>query len=141
RDVQVRLGNPRDARGMTAERVDFLSQPASDPVRQQDRDERPDRGYRAGSFATVPRNNRRRSRSSAIWVDCHFTADRSPANWNRRASTSPETATPMKTVPTGFPGVPPSGPAMPVMARPTGLPLRAQMPRAMASAQGALTAP
>src|SRR5213594_1805438 len=47
----------------------------------------------------------------------------------------------MKTVPTGFVGVPPSGPAMPVMASPHGAPARVAIPRAIASAHGALTAP
>src|SRR5262249_60629538 len=31
----------------------------------------------------------RRSRSSAAWVACHFTAARSPAKWNRRVNASP----------------------------------------------------
>ena len=44
-------------------------------------------------------------------------------------------------VPTGFSGVPPSGPAMPVTARPKSLPAARRIPVAMARAQAALTAP
>src|SRR6185503_2607573 len=83
----------------------------------------------------------RRSISSAAWADCHFTASRPPANRNRRTSTPAGDATPTKTVPTGFSGDPPSGPAMPVMATPQAVPPMRQAPRAMASATGALTAP
>ena len=79
RDVQVLGGDPRDARGMRPEPVDFPPEAPSDLVGQQDRDERPDVGYRAVSF-TVMWNSRRRRRSSAIWVDCHLTAERSPEN-------------------------------------------------------------
>ena len=53
----------------------------------------------------------------------------------------PGAASPMNTVPTGLAGVPPSGPAMPVMARPQAAPERSQMPRTMASAHAWLTAP
>src|SRR5687768_1960428 len=85
--------------------------------------------------------SRLRSISSAIWADCFFTELRSPPKRNRRDTTSPATATPMNTVPTGLAALPPSGPAMPVMERPHGLPERSQIPRAIASAQAALTAP
>ena len=54
---------------------------------------------------------------------------------------APATATPMNTVPTGLVGVPPSGPAMPVMLRPHAAPERWQAPRTIASAHGRLTAP
>ena len=47
----------------------------------------------------------------------------------------------MKTVPTGLLGVPPSGPAIPVIDNPHGAPERAQIPRTIASAHGRLTAP
>jgi len=47
----------------------------------------------------------------------------------------------MATVPTGFSGLPPSGPAMPVTPTPTSTPARDRRPSAMASATGSLTAP
>ena len=79
--------------------------------------------------------------SNAAWVDCHFTEARSPWNLKRRALARPSTASPTNTVPTGFAGVPPSGPAIPVMASAHAVPARSAAPRAIASAQGALTAP
>ena len=45
------------------------------------------------------------------------------------AGPPPGEATPTNTVPTGFAGVPPSGPAMPVMATPQAVPPMRQMPR------------
>src|SRR5215470_8461774 len=83
----------------------------------------------------------RRSMSSAAWVACHFTAARSPENWNRRAVASPSSRRPTKTVPTGLTGVPPSGPAMPVTASAQDAPARVATPRAIASAHCPLTAP
>ena len=74
-------------------------------------------------------------------MDCHFTEARSPAKRKRRLDTPPGTASATKTVPTGFAAVPPSGPAIPVIARPQGVPARSQTPRTIASAHGALTAP
>ena len=50
-------------------------------------------------------------------------------------------ADPIKTVSTGLVGVPPSGPAMPVIASAQSLPLTRRTPAAIASAHGALTAP
>ena len=47
----------------------------------------------------------------------------------------------MNTVPTGFCSLPPSGPAMPVMAMPTCVFARSRAPFAICSAIGALTAP
>ena len=47
----------------------------------------------------------------------------------------------MHTVPTGFSGVPPVGPATPVIAREALDPSRLATPRAIASATGSLTAP
>ena len=80
RDVQVLDGDPRDARGVRPEPVDFPREALPDLVGQQDRDERPDVGYRTVSFTTVAWRSFRRRRSRAIWVDCHLTADRSPEN-------------------------------------------------------------
>jgi len=53
----------------------------------------------------------------------------------------PGAAAAMNTVPTGLASVPPSGPAMPVTAIPQAEPEIRQIPAAMASATGALTAP
>ena len=50
-------------------------------------------------------------------------------------------ATAMATVPTGFCGVPPVGPAMPVMPTPIDEPVLARTPSASAAATGSLTAP
>src|SRR5207249_6099926 len=83
----------------------------------------------------------RRSISNAACVDCHFTEARSPEKRKRRLDTPPGTASATNTVPTGFAAVPPSGPAIPVIARPQGVPARSQTPRTIASAHGALTAP
>ena len=44
-------------------------------------------------------------------------------------------------MPTGFSTLPPSGPAMPVIASARSTPARSRAPRAMCSATGALTAP
>lgn len=50
-------------------------------------------------------------------------------------------ATAIHTVPTGFSGVPPSGPAIPVVAKEKSLPVRFRTPVAIASAHSRLTAP
>src|SRR5439155_22485067 len=105
-----------------------------------------DRHRQNGQHAHCPAHrvasrSRLRSISSAIWLDCHFTDARSPVNRNRRDVTAPTTARPMKTVPTGLVGVPPPGPAIPVTDSPHGLPDASQIPRAIASAHGPLTAP
>ena len=47
----------------------------------------------------------------------------------------------MHTVPTGFCGVPPADPAMPVIPTPIDAPVRALIPSASATATGSLTAP
>src|SRR5262249_58940844 len=83
----------------------------------------------------------RLSMSSADWADCHLTASRPPAKRKCRTRDPWGHAAAMQTVPTRLVGVPPSGPAIPVTARPHGDPLIRQMPAAMASATGALTAP
>src|SRR5262245_9275389 len=105
-------------------------------VGKEDGDERADH---AGA------DSARRSRSSAACEDCHFTASRPPGNRKRRTSmrgpSASGTAAAMNTVPTGLVGVPPSGPAIPVPAIPHGDPEIRQMPAAIASATGALTAP
>ena len=70
----------------------------------------------------------------------------SPARARREIGTSATvcrrgSATATATVPTGLAGVPPSGPAMPVMPTPMSAPDAARMPSAMARATGSLTAP
>src|SRR5262250_1384960 len=87
------------------------------------------------------RVSRRRSMSSAVCDDCHLMATRSPSKRHRRTSTPSGVAQPMYTVPTGFSALPPSGPAMPVTARPHAEPEMRHTPSAMARATGSLTAP
>ena len=75
----------------------------------------------AGRARRARRRSRRRSMSSAVCDDCHLTASRPPGKRKRRTSMlapPARTAAAMNTVPTGLPGVPPSGPAMPVTASP-----------------------
>ena len=67
----------------------------------------------------------RRTMSSAAATDCVRTICRSPAKRSVfTISRGPLSA--MTTVPTGFSGDPPSGPAMPVIARPTSAPSRSR---------------
>ena len=58
-----------------------------------------------------------RSIPSAVFEDHSRTAPRPPANTNRRQSTDPSAlALQIHTVPTGLASLPPSGPAIPVIA-------------------------
>ena len=68
-------------------------------------------------------------------------ASRSPSQrWcSTRVPPGPSTAT--YTVPTGFCGVPPPGPAIPVVASPQSVPNMRRTPLAIARATSALTAP
>jgi acetoin utilization deacetylase AcuC-like enzyme len=66
---------------------------------------------------------------------------RSPKSTRSRSNRPPGWATAQWTSPTGFSGVPPVGPAMPVMARATSAPQARRAPSAMAAATSALTAP
>src|SRR5262245_57073974 len=135
-DVEVLRRHPGHRGPERPERLDGGRDALAQVVGKEDRDERADH---AGD------DSARRSRSSAACEDCHFTASRPPGKRNRRTSmrgpSDPGTAAAMYTVPTGFAGVPPSGPAMPVTAIPHGEPDMRQMPAAIASATGALTAP
>ena len=83
----------------------------------------------------------RRTMSSPACEAWNFTSSRSPKKRNRRDRLSPAVATATATVPTGLAGVPPSGPAMPVMPTPMSASAIARMPSAMARATGSLTAP
>src|SRR2546425_3481861 len=65
----------------------------------------------------------------------------SDPNISLRCNGPPESASAMNTRPTGFSGVPPAGPAIPVTPSPTSAPALSRMPAAMASATSALTAP
>ena len=71
----------------------------------------------------------RRSRSSACCVEYHFMIVRGPCQSSLRCSWPFGPATATCTVPTGFSGVPPVGPAMPVMPTPQVAPKRSRMPR------------
>src|SRR5204863_9974634 len=61
--------------------------------------------------------SRRRSRSSAACALRYRTSSRSPGKMRFKARTFSPAAAASHTVPTGFSGVPPDGPAMPVTAR------------------------
>ncbi len=59
----------------------------------------------------------------------------------RSSRPPPACATLRQTIPTGFSGVPPSGPATPVMPTPTAAPNRSAAPSASAAATSGDTAP
>jgi len=61
--------------------------------------------------------------------------------WVRTSGGLPGTAAAMATVPTGFSGVPPPGPAMPVIATAVSTPVARNTPSSIARATGSLTAP
>ena len=69
------------------------------------------------------------------------TQSRLPRKWNSKASAPFGPETPTNTVPTGFSGVPPSGPATPVADTPQVEPLTLRAPSAISRAHWALTAP
>src|SRR6185503_2740710 len=79
--------------------------------------------------------------SSAACDAWNFTCSRSPKKRNVRTRRSLSVTAATTTVPTGFSGVPPLGPAIPVTATPTLARAFALMPSAIASPTGSLTAP
>src|SRR5690606_25423370 len=83
----------------------------------------------------------RRSSSSAATAERSRPSSRSPGTESRRASERVGVSAAMKTVPTGFSGVPPPGPATPLIATPHSAPVMRRMPEAMARTAGSLTAP
>ena len=72
---------------------------------------------------------------------CRRIRSRSPGKRNSRSRGPRSSAMPMCTRPTGFSGVPPPGPAIPVTPTPSVAPVRLRMPSASASATSELTAP
>src|SRR6185312_2645384 len=100
-------------------------------------------GSEVATLAGAAASSRRRSISRAIWAENMRIRSRSPGNRSRRCSTSPSPgpATAMWTVPTGFSGVPPPGPATPVIPTPQSLPRWVRTPPAIARATGSETAP
>ncbi len=83
----------------------------------------------------------RRTMSSAACVAQNLTCARGPTNENVRTMAASGDETAIATVPTGFCGVPPPGPAIPVIPTPMLAPVRARIPSARATATGSLTAP
>src|ERR1051325_10067413 len=65
---------------------------------------------------------RRYTAISAAWVARRRISSRSPTYWAVNAFDPTGVSTPIETVPTGFAGVPPPGPAMPVIPTPTSAP-------------------
>src|SRR3972149_10667248 len=131
RDVQVPRRPPRHRARERAQPLDLGGHGPPRLLVQQQRHEQ----------ARHQRSSRRRSRSRADWLNCHLIASREPEKRKRLTSTPAGAAAAMNTVPTGLSGVPPSGPAIPVTARPHGDFEAAQMPRTLASATRAPTAP
>src|SRR5437764_4329861 len=87
------------------------------------------------------RSTKSRSRSSADWVAKSLNSARPIGQNILRCSCDDGPATAICTVPTGFSGVPPLGPAMPVTPMPYVAPQRSRMPRASATATGSETSP
>ena len=78
----------------------------------------------------------------ATVVDRSRTSGRAPGNCSERITVTPSASrTQNQTVPTGFSGVPPSGPATPVIATAVSAPNRSTAPSAIASATSCDTAP
>src|SRR5438046_2612456 len=103
-------------------------------VRDHERDE--------GSDHATPAPRLRRTRSSAKKVARAMMSPREPPKRKRSAaSPSPAEENPRKQRPTGFSGVPPSGPAIPVVETEQEAPRRSRAPRAISFATSALTAP
>src|SRR5690606_26100510 len=96
----------------------------------------------ADHVLTRPDSRSRRYRSQSAHCAARArTSDRVPKKIVCIVRTSPDIAVPKQTVPTGLSGVPPAGPAMPVTATESPVPIRAQAPAAMAAATSSLTAP
>ena len=97
------------------------------------------------NLTRIRANQRRSSRASAQRTVLRRTASRSPRKCLRSTPNAgachASSAQQNHTVPTGFPGPPPSGPAMPVTATAYEAPVRLIAPRAMARATASLTAP
>ena len=85
--------------------------------------------------------SRRLSRYSAVCAARSLISLRDPRNTTRFASVPLGDATPNQTVPTGFSGVPPDGPAIPVTEIERSTPSRTRVPSAIARATSSLTAP
>src|SRR5450759_1785018 len=93
-----------------------------------------------GVPAAIAEARSRRSSSAARALAALF-ASRSPDQANRRISIPAGSATATYVRPTGFPGIAPDGPAIPVMATARSTPSRVRAPPAIARAACALTAP
>ena len=143
---------PSSARLPEERERDVERRPAPAAARPPDR--RPRRGSApappprapAASSATNSRSSssasRRRSRCITTVVVRSRTIARSPGSCTVRSSRPPPaSATLRQTIPTGFSGVPPPGPATPVMPTPTAAPKRAAAPSASAAATSGETAP
>src|SRR6185503_18386420 len=100
----------------------------------------PDNSTVSGQSRPGRASSARLSNSSAAMTDCCRTIARSPTKRYVRTRAGPA-ATATTTVPTGFSADPPSGPAIPVIARPAFEPRRSRTPSAIATATGSLTAP
>ncbi len=84
----------------------------------------------------------RRARGAAPWSSPSLAPSvRSPGSTTRRARSPKAEVQCRYTSPTGFSGVPPPGPAMPVVEIASCAPVAASAPRAIASAHSAETAP
>src|SRR5262249_43168917 len=88
-----------------------------------------------------PPSSARMTPSSATITDWRRMLSRSPENRRVSERTPPALAQAKHTVPTGFSGVPPVGPATPVMDTATLALLRSSAPRAISLAVSSLTAP
>ncbi len=78
----------------------------------------------------------------ATVADRSRTSERLPGSRRVRVSVRPSASRTVKqTVPTGLSGVPPPGPAIPVIATAVSAPKRCRAPAAIASATGSDTAP
>src|SRR3954452_14697770 len=144
RDVQVLSANRTDI-------LQLLALPVLDRVEhvvgQAERKEEPEpfiaahaSGRSHAASSRLPVRSARR-RWSAVTVARTRTCPRSPGRSSMRASDPSGPAACRWTSPTGFSGVPPSGPATPVTATATSAPSRARAPAAIAAAVSADTAP
>ena len=96
----------------------------------------------AAGASAAPSDNTRRSRCMATVVERSRMSARSPGSRTVRLRPRPSSScTLQQTVPTGFSSLPPSGPAIPVMATAVSASKRRRAPSAIASATGSDTAP
>src|SRR5580692_4128946 len=138
-DVHALRPNPTRAAALRAQSLNQLAERAPRPFGKIESDEQ---AHDAQLRPQEAVRKYRRTASRAACVACWRIRSRSPPGKRNAHSRGPRSsAKPTWTKPTGFSGVPPPGPAIPVIPTPSVAPARFRMPSARARAASGLTAP